>query len=165
VKTNKFLLILSVLTIALLLVACTAQGLEPAAPQSTPAPDTPVDSNEPPMSLPPVNMENVIVGEAYVESVELLILESFPVQVHAVVKGHLADGCTSIGEVEQTRKDNVITITVSTVRPAEAMCTMALIPFETTVPLEVEGLTAGEYTVQVNETSETFKLDVDNRQP
>jgi inhibitor of cysteine peptidase len=149
---------------ALLLGACTAQGLEPGAAQPTPEQDTPVGSDDPtPAPAPTLDMENMIVGEAYVHSVELLVLESFPVQIHALVKGDLADGCTTLGEIEQVRKGNVFEVTIHTVRPADLMCTMALVPFEITIPLDVKDLAAGEYTVEVNEVSETFKLDVDNR--
>jgi inhibitor of cysteine peptidase len=42
------------------------------------------------------------------------------------------------------------------------VCTQALVPFEETIPLDVEGLLAGEYTVNVNGVMATFTLDVDN---
>jgi hypothetical protein len=39
---------------------------------------------------------------------------------------------------------------------------MAIVPFEETVSLDVEGLPAGEYTVEVGELSQTFTLEQDN---
>ena len=41
-------------------------------------------------------------------------------------------------------------------------CSQAVVPFEETVALDVEGLPAGTYTVVLWDTSETFTLDMDN---
>jgi inhibitor of cysteine peptidase len=38
-----------------------------------------------------------------VESIEVLMLESFPVQVHVIVRGQLPDACSFIEMVEQAR--------------------------------------------------------------
>src|SRR5690606_39385889 len=50
------------------------------------------------------------------------------------------------------------TITLLTHRPAGAMCTMALEPFTRTVPLDVEGLEPGEYTVRAGDQTASFRL-------
>jgi inhibitor of cysteine peptidase len=99
---------------------------------------------------------------ASVESIELLQLESFPVQVNAVLRGNLPDGCTEIEHVEQNLRGNVFELKVITRRPKDAMCTMALAPFEERVALEVNGLAAGEYTVRAGEQEASFRFDVDN---
>jgi hypothetical protein len=39
---------------------------------------------------------------------------------------------------------------------------MAIVPFEETISLDVEGLPAGEYTVQYGDLYETFTLEQDN---
>jgi hypothetical protein len=103
-----------------------------------------------------------VAGEAIVESVEFVMLQSFPVQVHAVVKGYVPDGCTGIDQITQTWKDNVLEVKITTRRPADAMCTLALVPFEERVSLEVAGLKAGTYTVTINGVSGTFELSADN---
>jgi inhibitor of cysteine peptidase len=45
------------------------------------------------------------------------------------------------------------------------MCTQALVPFEERVDLDVQGLPAGTYTVDVNGISDTFTFDADNEIP
>jgi inhibitor of cysteine peptidase len=114
---------------------------------------------------PGADASGVITGRAFVESVELLMLESFPVQVHAVVKGSLSDGCTTVDQVTQTRQGNTFEIQITTRRPAEAMCTQALVPFEETIALDVVGLKAGVYVVNVNDVSSSFELSADNAPP
>jgi inhibitor of cysteine peptidase len=101
---------------------------------------------------------------ASVESVELQILESFPVQVRALVRGHLADGCTEIDQIEQRRdlEAKTFEITISTSRDPTLVCTMALVPFEETIPLDVRDLPAGIYTVDVNGVQASFELQTDN---
>jgi len=100
-----------------------------------------------------------------VTSIDLRILESFPVQVHAAVKGDYPDACTSMGTVKQRREGNTFYVEVFTYRPADLACAQVITPFEHTVPLDVVRLPAGTYTVDVNGVIGTFKLDVDNKLP
>jgi inhibitor of cysteine peptidase len=104
-------------------------------------------------------------GLAPVESVEIVILESFPVQVRAMVSGNLPDGCTDIDQISQQRQEDRFLISITTVRPAGMMCTEALVPYEETINLDVEGLLAGTYVVDVNGTTAEFELAVDNKRP
>lgn len=103
-----------------------------------------------------------VVGSAMVDSVELLMMESFPVQINAIVKGNLSDGCTSIDQIGQSRSGNTITVTITATRLADAVCTMALVPFEEIVSLDVLGLSAGSYSVDVNGVRQSFVFSVDN---
>jgi inhibitor of cysteine peptidase len=154
---------------AALLVACVVptDGEMPTPPATPPdGLDRPTSDATPSPSPTPEEEEpgEVIVGVADVESVELLIMESFPVQVTAVVRGNLRDGCTRIGTIDQEvlADERRIAVQIGTVRPADAFCTQALVPYEERVPLEVRGLPAGEYTVDVNGLTATFTLAVDN---
>ena len=110
---------------------------------------------------------DVIAGEATVDEVNLMIMESFPVQVAAVARGRLRDGCTEIDEVRTTYDgaDSTFFVEITTVRDADAVCTQALAPFEERIDFEVRGLPAGTYAVDVNGVRETFTLDVDNELP
>ena len=109
--------------------------------------------------------ETFVTGVAAVDSVDLLMLESFPVQIRAVVRGNLPDGCTTIDQIAQARQGNAFKVTINTRRPADKMCTEALVPFEESIALEVAGLPAGTYTVDVNGVTASFTLDVDNALP
>jgi len=103
-------------------------------------------------------------GRAQIDEVSIQILESFPVQVEILIRGNLPDSCTEIDQVSQRfdAEDNTFWIELTTVRTQEDACAQALVPFEENVSLDVYGLAAGSYRVDVNGTSNTFALDVDN---
>ena len=103
-----------------------------------------------------------IYGTAVVESIEILVLESFPLQIHVIVKGYLPDGCTEIDRVEEERDGNTFTVTMTTKRPKDMMCTQAIVFYEEEVPLDVYGLKAGTYDVNVNTMTDSFELFTDN---
>lgn len=100
---------------------------------------------------------------AIVESVDVILLESFPVQAQVQVSGNLPDGCTELDEISVEQEGQEFILTLTTRRPTgDVMCTQALVPFEEVVDLDVRGLEAGTYTVIVQEEQTTFTLDVDN---
>ena len=101
------------------------------------------------------------MGFAPVEEIEIVILESFPVQVQVIARGNLPDPCTEIFEVLQERKENTFFVAIKTYRPP-GFCIQVLAPFEEIIPLEVYGLPAGTYIVDVNGVQDTFDLEVDN---
>ena len=96
-----------------------------------------------------------------VDSVDVLILESLPVQVSVSVKGNLSDACTRVGEVATTRDGTTFNIDISTTRPVEAVCAQVLTPFEENISLDVRGLKKGTYTVNVNGLTQTLELPAD----
>ncbi len=105
------------------------------------------------------------IGRAMVDSVDVVLKESFPVQVDVLVKGNLPDGCTELGDIKQQLVAKTFNVTLETrkLKDTEVMCTQALVPFEETIALEnVVGISAGEYTVDVNGMKKTFTMDVDN---
>jgi inhibitor of cysteine peptidase len=112
-----------------------------------------------PTQIPPGSL---LSGKAAVNEIDILILESFPVQVNVVARGHLPDNCTEIDEIRQERDRQAFQVTIATVRPAAAACTQALEPFEEIISLDVYGLPAGNYTVDVNGVTGTLQLTTDN---
>jgi hypothetical protein len=103
--------------------------------------------------------------EVSVESIDILILESFPVQVHVVAKGHLPDACIEIDQITQQLQGNTFTVAIGTARLPDARCAPAAVPFEEVIPLEVWGLPAGTYSVDVNGVTGSFELEMDNVLP
>lgn len=86
-------------------------------------------------------------GPVFVESVELLVLESFPIQLWLEVDGHLPTPCS---EPRWEAHDDGVTIAVtlwSTSDPATA-CIQVLEPLELSIPLGP--LATGRRTVTVN---------------
>lgn len=51
-------------------------------------------------------------GNATVESIEIMVLESFPVQIKVNARGYLPDGCTKIDEITKEKKDNTFSISI-----------------------------------------------------
>lgn len=105
---------------------------------------------------------DMVTGVAFVDEIQIAILESFPVQVQATVIGNLPDGCTTISDRSVSQDGNTFTVAIATVRPVDAICTLALVPFSETFSLDVEGLAAGKYTVAAGDVQANFDLAVDN---
>lgn len=131
----------------------------------TPEPDRPVSSDEPQPQRDKDESAIYQYGVASVDEIDIRIMESFPVQVNVAVRGNLPDGCTEIDEAQVQREDNLFRITLTTRRPADRMCTEALVPYEHIIPLDVYGLPAGDYTVDVNGVTGAFTLEIDNVPP
>lgn len=103
-------------------------------------------------------------GEAVIDSIEFQMQESFPVQVVAVLKGNMPDGCTKVDKVDQTydAASKTFTLKVATRKPGGVLCTEVITPYEQNVPLQVSGLAKGTYTVNANGKTATFDLAADN---
>lgn len=148
-------LILTLFIVALAFASCQPDSFDDTTaspPTSTPAPASP--------SPEEVNLERSL---ANVEELDLLILESFPVQVHAVISGILPDGCTTLDEISASRDGNRFSILLVTAHDASAPCTEAEVPFEETVVLDVLDLAAGTYQVDANGVTDSFELQIDNQ--
>lgn len=102
-----------------------------------------------------------IMGLASVDEIDIIILEIFPVQINVIARGNLPDPCTEISEVLQEKEGNTFFITIKTYR-SPGFCIQVIAPFEEIIPLEVYGLPAGTYTVDVNGVQATFDLEVNN---
>ena len=101
------------------------------------------------------------IGLATAEEIDILTLESFPVQVFVIASGYLPNPCTEIYQISQQREGNTFLITIKTYCSQE-VCIQVIAPFEETIPLGVYGLPAGTYTVEVNGVQGTFILEIDN---
>lgn len=99
----------------------------------------------------------LLIQEALVETVDVRIAESFPVQVYADVTGVLGDGCTTLHAIEQSRDGNKINVAILTERPANAVCTMIAVLLEESVKLEGE-FPPGRYELTVNQVTTEFEV-------
>lgn len=93
-----------------------------------------------------------------VESVQVRVLESFPVQVSAQVKGYLRDGCESLAATTQARSGNAITVTIATARETGRACVQVTAPVDENVRLD-GAFPPGTYVVRVNGVEQTFRVD------
>lgn len=153
-----------------------ANELLNAKPEGTPAADAGAadetasrDDDKPAADAPASGAAgegaDVIVSEAKLQDLQILILESFPVQVNLQVTGMLPDGCTTVGPIDVQQNGDRFEVTVNTVRPRDMMCTQVVSEFQDSISLPVRGLAAGTYTVLANGLTDSFTLDVDNVAP
>ncbi|MCP5097827.1 MAG: hypothetical protein GY943_19950 [Chloroflexi bacterium] len=156
-KIGRFLPLI-VLTL-LILAGCG--GDEPVETIATPTSANVATNTELPPTNTPISSEP-IRANAPVDSIEILILESFPVQINVRAQGELSDGCTTIDDVTTTSSGNTFDTTITTLRESGQLCTEAVVPYEELIPLDVNGLPAGTYTVSVNGITGSFTLAVDN---
>lgn len=101
-------------------------------------------------------------GFAHIEGIEIFLLESFPVQVHVRISGLLQDSCTARDDTTQWRSGNTFFVRITTIRPTDALCADMVTPFEERMALDVYGIPAGTYRVDVNGVQDTFTLTMDN---
>ncbi|MCB0118663.1 MAG: hypothetical protein KDD72_06510 [Anaerolineales bacterium] len=89
-------------------------------------------------------------GNVYIDSVELLTLESYPLQFMLSIKGNLPTPCNqlriSAGQPDAT--NNRIDVEVYSVANPDRMCTQVLSPFEANYPLG--SFPTGKYSIWVN---------------
>jgi inhibitor of cysteine peptidase len=109
-----------------------------------------------------VNLSNDLSSQAKVSRVEVDRQQGNPPQYSVVVSGQLPDGCTEISDVDQQVQGRTIRVTVFTARDGEAMCTQATVPFQERIELEVDGLSAGQYALEVNGVTATLNLMEDH---
>lgn len=101
-------------------------------------------------------------GPAAVEVVEIHQIETFPVVVNVIARGHLPDECTTIDQINQVRTGSDFKISIDSVYYGGDTCSQEPIPFEEEIELDVVSLPAGIYVVDVNGLQGTFKLQADN---
>ena len=146
-KVRALLLSLLVVTLA----ACSL--IEGGEQEATAPPDAAASTPE---------AEEPETRQADVESIEVLVLESFPVQVNVIASGTLPDACTTLNDPAPRLEGNTFVINLTATRLPEEVCSQAIVPFDKVMQLDVEGLSAGTYTVSVNGVTDTFTLEADN---
>ncbi|MDG6244063.1 MAG: hypothetical protein QCH31_06685 [Methanolobus sp.] len=158
---NTFLGILVLFAIVIVTIATFSLGCAetPYLPDGT-------DDNKNDTNNDKINgqYDQYVYSDAAVENIDILVLESFPVQINVNVRGYLPDGCTGIHEenVKYDDQTNTFTVHITTIRPEDAICTEAIVPFESNISLDVHGLEKGVYNVSVNGVQGQFELQTDN---
>ncbi len=102
------------------------------------------------------------INSANVNNIEIMLLESFPVRVNVVAKGIHPDSCTKVDKITTRQEENTFFVTITASRPTDAICAQVITPFEEIIELDVFGLKAGVYTVDINGVRDTFELETDN---
>lgn len=102
-----------------------------------------------PIPTPAPTDSNLVRGNVFVDSTDLLILESYPLQFMLALKGSLPTPCNQLRvDVNPPDSENKIIVEVYSVVPADAICAQVVEPFEENFPLG--SFPAGHYTLWVN---------------
>jgi hypothetical protein len=101
-------------------------------------------------------LKNIEIRPALIDEVNILFMESYPVQVGVYIKGGLPDGCTTFRDLAVTRTGDTVNIEVKIQKPADAVCPAIYTWFEKNVNLGSDFTSGNTYTVKVNDVSTTF---------
>ena len=102
--------------------------------------------------------DGAILKLALVESVQAGVSPTRPSEAIVVIHGLLHDGATRLHEVQQQRLADGFVLTVVTARPRNAVATLALIPFERTVTLNLGGMAKGPCRIVANGVATTITV-------
>ena len=88
-------------------------------------------------------------GNVYLDSTEIILRESYPVQAALIVRGSLPTPCHELKvDVAQPDDQNRIMVEIYSVTDPDQACIQVLEPFEETV--ELGSYTRGSFSVWVN---------------
>jgi inhibitor of cysteine peptidase len=139
-------LVLIVALVGFALIGCSSNGSAATPDAATPAPTTPAGDGERREEPAPI------------ESIDVLILESFPVQYNVEIVSGLPSGCAEFERYEVKRDGTAIEIIAWNTMPAsdDVACTMIYGYQEGTVSLGSDFEPGTEYTVTAGDLTETF---------
>jgi hypothetical protein len=93
---------------------------------------------------------------AYVNEVEIVLLDSHPVQVQAIIRGDLPTPCHQLDwEIAEPDNGRIEVDVYSTVDP-EAVCAQVLEPFEDTI--DVGSFESGDYVLVIDGEEHPFTI-------
>jgi hypothetical protein len=141
--------ILMPIALSLLVASLAGCSLLPSAgdePTQTPQPSIPPSSYEPQPSDDKLRRDPAFVE---LENSSLVIMESYPIQVNAILNGNLPDPCHQLrAVVTPANADNIINLEVYSVADPSQACITVIEPFTATIPLG--SYSGAHYIVTVN---------------
>jgi hypothetical protein len=88
-------------------------------------------------------------GSVFIDSAEVVLMESDPVQIRLLLQGNLPTPCHQLrAEVSPPDDQNRIMVDVYSLVDPEVVCTQVLEPFEAGIPLGA--YVEGDFSVSVN---------------
>ena len=106
--------------------------------------------------------DGVVEPGVVVEGVEVMLMESFPLQASAHLSGTLSDSCVVVSSKSAQRQGNTFTLEIQVAVDEDVKCTGKPGVLDINVGLNIEGLAAGDYIVLAGEQSAGFTLTQDN---
>ncbi len=102
--------------------------------------------------------DGALLKLAQIESVQAELIPAQPPQARVTLHGLLHDGATRVHEVQQQPLADGFVLSVVTARPKNAVATLALIPFERTVLLDLGGMPKGPCKIVANGVATTITV-------
>lgn len=138
------------LLVVALAVVASGLGIAWAALSDDPAADDTTTTTRP-------GAPGVVRGPVYIDSVELLLLESYPVQVRALVKGSLPTPCHQlVWDLSDPDASGRIVLDVYSNADADSVCAQVLEPFEQSI--DIGSFTGGSYVLVVDGVEYPFTI-------
>ena len=95
--------------------------------------------------------------QATITGVEFLYLESYPVQVRAVVTGELPTPCHVLDtDVAAAENGRIVAIALAVPPTDDEVCALVVEPFEIT--LDLGSFESGDYVLELNGTESPFTI-------
>ena len=111
-----------------------------------------------------MNAYPTFVHPIIIQSIEIFLLETFPVKAHVVVKGVLQDECIQLVDTPVEFSSQTFTLNFVTQGDLDDNdCKSKPKPFKEIIALNIEGFTAGRYMVIAQDQQTQFNLDVENK--
>jgi len=151
-----------VLALAVLSAGCLRIGWAPLWGDPSEGPDVTVTTlpPSPPVTHPTTTQPDdpgAVRGPVYIDSVDVLQLESYPVQVRALVKGALPTPCHQLAwDLSGPAAQGRITLDVYSTTDADAVCIQVLEPFEQSIDLG--SYTGGSFVLVVDGVEYPFTI-------
>jgi hypothetical protein len=123
-----------------------------------PAISTPVAPITMPVSTQEAGSTQVASRVADVQTVEIQLMNTTPIQANVLVRGILTESCASLGESQVQYVAHTFQVTVYANSASDVGCAQITSRFETTIPLNTNDLPAGSYTVVANGVSAVFTM-------
>ncbi|MFO7944416.1 MAG: hypothetical protein R6U51_09000 [Anaerolineales bacterium] len=147
-KKQIYWILLSVLVISVTVLS-TACGMDSAPSTTDVPPDTQSstavspshdqateDSEEGRPFAPQAGDQDLERGDVQLEKIDLLIMESWPVQISLQVEGNLPTPCHQLrAKISEKGDDQRVDIEIYSLTDPEQMCAQVLEPFEVNIPL------------------------------
>jgi hypothetical protein len=103
-------------------------------------------------------INDIEISLAPIHEVEVLFMESFPVQVGVRIKGGLRDGCTTFRDAMVTREGDTVNIEVTVQKPKGKECPAVYTLFEKNLNLGSDFTAGAIYNLKVNDYATTFEM-------
>lgn len=121
---------------------------------------------EAPVNQPASVSPNILLTTGY-QSVEVVdvtveVGAGSPIPVFVDIGADLPDRCAQVELVEVIQDGPLFKIYVGTIPSQDSACVVDTVPFRMKIPLNVVGLPAGSYAVEVNSVRANFELDVES---